>query len=204
MSVRELALETLEKLLNRLILLDPEAVARLSAWHGRVIAIVLRGTGIKLYFVPDPQGRLQLLGSYEGEPDCMIEGSPLDLMRASDKAQGAAQLFAGHVAISGDTELAHRFSEVLGNLDIDWEEQLSHYVGDIAAHELTRITREARTEGGKTLERTQRNLAEYLTEEARLLPHPLEVAEWIREVETLRDDVERLAARTRLLQPDAS
>jgi len=204
MSVRELALETLESLLNRLVLLDPEAVQRLRGWHGRVIAIALRGTGITLYFVPDQQGRLQLLGSIEGEPDCVIEGSPLDLMRASDKEQGVAQLFAGYVAISGDTELAHRFSELLGNLDIDWEEQLSHYVGDIAAHELARITREARHESGKTVDRAQRNLSEYLTEESRLLPHPYEVEEWIREVETLRDDVERLAARIRLLEPDAS
>lgn len=204
MSVRELALETLEQLLNRLVVLDPEAVRRFSAWHGRVIAIALRGTGITLYFVPEQQGRLQLLGSYEGEPDCVIEGSPLDLMRASDKDQGVAQLFAGHVTIHGDTELAHRFSEVLGNLDIDWEELLSRYVGDIAAHELARITRETQELGGKTLDRAQRNLSEYLTEEARLLPHPYEVEEWIREVETLRDDVERLAARIRLMDPDPS
>ncbi len=201
MTIRDLALETLEGLINRLLALDPAAMRRLAGWHGRVIAIALRGTGITLYFIPDQAGRLQLLGRYEGEPDCTIEGSPLDLMRASDPEQGSAQLFAGHVRIHGDTELAHRFSETLGGLDIDWEEQLSRYVGDIAAHELAGLARRAREQGRETGGRMQQYLSEYLTEEARLLPSPHELEAWIREVERTRDDVERLAARIRLLEP---
>lgn len=201
MSIRNLALEALETLINQLLGLDPQARQRLAEWHGRVIAIALRGTGMVLYFIPDQRGELQLLGHYEGEPDCLIEGSPLDLMRASDKQQGSAQLFAGHVRIEGDTELAHRFSEVLGNLDIDWEEQLSHYVGDIAAHELAQLASKVHEQGHRALNLSQRNLSEYLTEEARLLPHPFEMEEWVRGVETLRDDVERLAARVHLLEP---
>jgi len=200
MSARELALEALEDLINRLVSLDPDAAQRLAQWHGRVIALALRGTGITFHFIPDQHGRLQLQGSYEGQPDCLIEGSPLDLMRASDKQQGPAQLFAGHVAISGDTELAHRFSEVLGNLEIDWEEQLSRYVGDVSAHELARFGRGARDQAQRTLDLAQQNLSEYLTEEVRLLPHRFEIEEWIRDVETLRDDVERLAARVQMLE----
>lgn len=204
MSARELALEALEDLINRLVSLDPDAAARLAGWHGRVIAIALRGTGITFYFIPDQQGRLQLQGSLEGDPDCLIEGSPLDLMRASDKQQGPAQLFAGHVTISGDTELAHRFSEVIGNLEIDWEEQLSRYIGDVAAHELARFGRNTRDQARRTLDLGQQNLSEYLTEEVRLLPHPFEIEDWIRDVETLRDDVERLAARINLLENERS
>ena len=204
MSIRDLALEGIETLLNQLIGLDPAAAKRLAGWHGQVIAIALRGTGITLYFIPDQHGHLQLLGSYEGEPDCTIEGSPIDLMRASDERQGSAQLFAGHVVISGDTELAHRFSEVLGNLDIDWEEQLSHFVGDIAAHELARLGREAGSQAERNLNLLQTNISEYLTEEARLLPHPFEVEEWVRGVESARDSVERLAARIALLESGKS
>lgn len=200
MTIRELALESIETLLNELIAMDPQAGERLAAWHGKVVAIALRGTGLTLYLIPDQQGRLQLLGRYEGEPDALIEGSPIDLMRASDKQQGTAQLFAGHVRIQGDTELAHHFSEVLGGLDIDWEEQLSHYVGDVAAHELARLAREAREEGARIGDTLRRNLSEYLTEEARLIPHPYELEEWIRGVEKTRDDVERLAARVALLE----
>jgi ubiquinone biosynthesis protein UbiJ len=44
------------------------------------------------------------------------------------------------------------------------------------------------------------NLSEYLTEEARLLPHRFEVEDFLGEVDVLRDDCERLAARISLLE----
>ena len=200
MSFRDLALQGIEAAINALIDLDDNASARLSRYHGQVIAIALRGTGITFYFVPDQNGQLNLLGSIEGEADATIEGSPLDLMRASDKSQGPAQLFAGHVTLSGDTELAHRFSEILGELHIDWEEQLSKLVGDVAAHEAGRAARDALHEGERIKGIWQQNLSEYLTEEARLLPHRFQVDAWLNDIEILRDDVERLAARVALLE----
>jgi len=203
MSLRDVALQGIETTLNQLIDLDEQAAQRFARFHGQVIGIALRGTGITLYFVPDQQGRLQVLGSFEGEADAVIEGSPLDLMRASDKSQSTSQLFAGHVKLHGDTELAHRFSEILGGLSIDWEEQLSKLVGDVGAHELARGARAARKEGERVAGIGQQNLSEYLTEEARLLPHRFEFEAWQSDVERTRDDVERLIARIELLEKNA-
>ncbi len=200
MSIRDLALQGIEATLNQLVELDEQAVSHLSRLHGQVIGIALRGTGVTFYFVPDQQGRLQMLGSLEGEPDALIEGSPLDLMRASDKSQSSAQLFAGHVRLQGDTELAKRFSEILGGLNIDWEEQLSKWVGDISAHEIARGARNLKEEGERISGIGQQNLSEYLTEEARLLPHRYEFDAWQEDVERTRDDVERLIARVALLE----
>lgn len=44
------------------------------------------------------------------------------------------------------------------------------------------------------------NLAEYLQEESRVLPGPLELENFFADVDTLRDDVERLAARVQRLR----
>jgi len=199
MSFRDLALQGIETTLNRLIALDERAAPRLAPLHGQVIGIALRGTGVTFYFVPDQQGQLQLFGSHEGEADAVIEGSPLDLMRASDRSQGSAQLFAGHVRLHGDTELAQAFSEILGGLHIDWEEQLSRLVGDVSAHEIARGARELGREGERVAAIGQQNLSEYLTEEARLLPHRHEFDAWQQDVEHTRDHVERLSARLALL-----
>lgn len=200
MSTRDLALAGLEQLINGLIRLDANSATRLANYHGRVIAIEILGIGLTLYFVPQHDGQLQLLGSIEGKPDCILSGAPLDLMRSGDSSQGAAQLFAGRVSIHGDSELAHRFGEILGGLDIDWEEQLSRLVGDVAAHEVgvhaRRLGRWA-SASGQTL---SRDLAEYLTEEARLLPTRYECEEFLAGVDQLRDDAERLAARIARLQ----
>ncbi len=160
----------------------------------------MTGTGIQLNFVPGHDGRLQLLGNIEGEPDSTLSGSPLDLIRASDSSEGSKQLFSGRVRIDGDNQSAHRFSEALASLDIDWEEQLSHLTGDIAAHEIGRGVRAALHEGKRVAGTGRENLSEYLTEEARLLPHRLEIEDFLAEVDTLRDDSERLAARIALLE----
>ena len=200
MTIRDLALEGLEQVLNRVIGLDPDAGERLAALHGRSIRIDLRGTGVRWFFVPAHDGRVRVVGSLEGEPDCTLAGSPFDLLRASAKAAGAKQLFGGHVQIEGDTDLAQRFSEVLADLDIDWEEQLSQLTGDIAAHEIGRGIRAAAREGARMRRSSEQILSEYLTEEARLLPHRFEVEDFIADVDTLRDDAERLAARIALLE----
>ena len=200
MILRELAFDGLEQVIDQLIKMDPGAAQRLAALHGRVIRVDLEGTGIQLNFVPGHDGRLQLLGSIEGKPDCTLSGSPFDLMRARDTSESAKQLFSGNVRIEGDNQIAHRFSEALAGLDIDWEEQLSRLTGDIAAHEIGRGIRTLRQEGARITGSVRENMSEYLTEEAGLLPHRFEVEGLLADIDKLRDDSERLAARIALLE----
>lgn len=200
MTFRDLTLEGLERAINALLALDPVASGRLASLHGRVVCIRLTGIDLRINVVPGHDGRVQLLGSIEGDADATLSGSPFDLMRASDKERGHAQLFAGNVQIDGDSGVALRFSEALGGLDIDWEEQLSHLTGDVVAHEVGRGVRAAQSEGERLGRSTRENLSEYLTEEARLLPHRFEVEDFLADVDELRDDVDRLAARIALLE----
>lgn len=200
MAIGDLALASIERALNAVIALDPDTRERLAALHGRVVRITLTGVAIELNFVPGHDGELQLLGSIEGEPDATLAGSPFDLLRASDKSTGHAQLFAGNVTVDGDTGVAQRFSDALAGLDIDWEEQLAKLTGDIAAHEIGRGARAAQREGARVADSARQNLSEYLTEEARVLPHRFEIDEFLADVDRVRDDVERLAARIALLE----
>jgi len=199
MTTRDLALAGIEQAVNTVIGLDPAAGERLAQLHGRAIAIHLDGIGLELVFVPGPDGRLQLLGSIEGEPDCRLSGSPLDLMRSGDKQAGPAQLFAGRVRIDGDVETAQRFGEIVGGLDIDWEEQLARLTGDVFAHEVGTAARRASRWGRRTGTVLGDDLAEYLTEEAQLLPNRWEVDEFLDQVDGLRDDLARLEARVQRL-----
>lgn len=111
-------------------------------------------------------------------------------------------MFAGHVSIEGDTDLAQEFSDILANLDIDWEELLSAKIGDVVAHQTMQQVRQAQDYVAQMADTLQQNLSEYLTEEARLLPYHYEVEDWLVEVERIRDDVERLSVRVDLLTQD--
>lgn len=200
MSTRDLALASLERAIDALLALDPVARRRLAKHHGKVVGIHLRGPEITLYLVPDQQGTVQLLGQIEGEPDALLSGSPLDLLRSSDTSTGSPELFAGRVTISGDTALAHEFGATLGQLEIDWEEQLSKFTGDVIAHQVGSLTRQTLKTARDTANRLESDLGEYLTEEARLLPHPLQIEDFAAQVDQLRDDTERLEARIKRLE----
>ena len=199
MTVSAAAYATLEQLLNQAIRLDPETPRRLAPLHGRVIAIQLVGLGHSLYLIPEANG-IQLLSRLEGDADCTLRGTPLDLARMRDRRESADQLFDGAVEITGDTRLAQQFGDFLADLDIDWEEQLSKFTGDVIAHEVGNATRSLLDWGhrqGRTLEQ---NLREYLQEDLRLTPSRLEIEPFLNEVDRLRDDVERLEARLNRLQ----
>ena len=188
------AVAALEQAINRYMALDPEGAARLSALHGRVILIEAKGFGSRLYLIPGING-IQVYGDYAGEPDCTLRGTPLALARMGVARHKEDELFSGEVQVEGDTELAQAFGELISGISVDWEEQLSKVVGDTAAHRIGSEVRSAGRWGRRSAETLTRDLKEYLEEEARLVSSRYEVQEFLDQVDTLRDDVERLAAR---------
>lgn len=193
------AVAALEQALNRWLALDPEGAGRLAALQGRVIAIELTGFGARLYLIPGATG-MQVFRAYEATPDCLLRGTPIALARLGALEHKEDRLFSGEVQVEGDTELAQRFGELIGGIQVDWEEQLSRLVGDPIAHQVGSRVRAAGRWGRHCADTFSRNLAEYLQEEGRLVPTRYEVEDFLAAVDTLRDDVERLAARIERLQ----
>lgn len=194
MSISALAIAGLEEAFNRYLALDQDAAEQLAKLHGRVIAFDVVGLGLTLFLIPGPGG-LQILSEYEDTPDCRLRGTPMALARMGDRQASSDQLFSGTVEISGNTELAHQFGKILGGMEVDWEEQLSHYTGDIVAHEVGKLFRSTGHWGSRTLETLRLDVQEYLHEELRLLPVKPEIEAFMTDVDTLRDDAERLQAR---------
>jgi len=188
----------LELLLNRYLSLDPELPPRLTPLYGRVIALEVLGLGLRWYLIPGPAG-IQVLGEFEGEADCTLRGTPLALARLGNEHRRTDQLFSGAVEIQGDSELGHRFGNLLGKLDIDWEEHLSKLTGDLLAHQTGNLVRGVGAWGREARASLAQDLPEYLQEELRLLPSRFEVEEFLAQVDDLRDDVERLEQRIQRL-----
>ncbi|MEJ2452215.1 MAG: sterol-binding protein, partial [Gammaproteobacteria bacterium] len=111
-------------------------------------------------------------------------------------------LLAGEVKIEGDVELGRQFKHVLDRLQFDWEEALAKISGDVLAHRVGHALREVSSWWSNTRERLSANGAEYFQQELWALPTRAEVEQFYQQVETLRDDVARLAAR--LAQLDTS
>jgi len=201
MPFTDAALAAFESVINSYIALDPEGTARLIPLTGRIIAFEFKGFGNRLYFIPGDSA-VQVYGAYDTQPDCLIRGSPLGL---ASLGLGLGQhkqdtLFSGQVEIEGDTALAQGFGDFMAGLAIDWEEQVARLTGDPIAHALGQRWREARHWSQRSLRVLGQDLQEFLQEEVRLLPSPYQIEHFLDEVDRLRDDAERLAARVARLR----
>jgi len=199
MSISALVIAGLEQAINTYLDMDLQARERMAELHGRVIAFELEGLGRKLYLIPG-RNRLQILSGYEGDPDCTLRGTPLALAAMSEQRGKTDRIFSGDVEITGDTDLAHRLGKILGAMDIDWEEQLSRFSGDIIAHEIGNAVRSTGHWGRNTLNTLKLDLKEYLQEESGLLPVRREIEGFLTDVDALREDTDRLEARMERLR----
>ena len=190
---------SLEVAINHYIHLDVEAKTKLAALQGKLVVVELQGTGLEfaLYFGDD---RVYVLPECEREPDCRMIGAPLAMARLGLGQKTTSALFASGVEIDGDMEVGRAVQRLLDNLEIDWEEQLSKYVGDVVAHQVGNVVRDVLNWGKQTAETVAQNSVEYLQEESRDLPHPIEVEAFVSGVDQLRTDVDRLAARVSRLK----
>lgn len=191
------ALASLEQAVNAALALDPKTGERLCRLDGKVVAIELRGTPLRIYLQPHNEG-LRLMGHYDGEADTTLRGAPLSMLRMNSGRTGEG-LFRGGVEIDGDVELGTRFQQIFEKLDIDWEEHLSRLTGDIIAHQLGNTVRGLFAWGERSREHLGQDIADYLQEEREVLPVDWEVDEFIESIDTLRSDTDRLEARVKRL-----
>jgi len=189
----------LETALDLYLKQDQQALRQCAALQGKIIGLDITGLGLSLYFFPGNDG-IQVSSHYQGDVDTRLSGSPFGFARL---ALGSREdtLFKGAVEIKGDTETGQQFQDLLANTDWDWEEQLSHITGDVIARQIGNMARRSRQFISSSHSTLRQDVSEYLQEEARVLPTPIEMDDFLEDVDQLRSDVDRLNARiARLLQ----
>jgi ubiquinone biosynthesis protein UbiJ len=127
-------------------------------------------------------------------PDVTIAITPGLLLRAAARDAGAWNA----AQVTGDVEFAEAIDYVRRNLQWDYEEDLSRIIGDIAAHRVASVAKQLESWGRETALHVSRAFAEYVTYENPLIASARAVEEFNREVDTLRDDAERLEKRLEL------
>jgi len=189
-------LSVLEANLNRNIAASSAARALCARLNGK--SMLLQLTGLPMEFVLRAEAeRVQLISNSSMAVDATLSGSPLGLLGL---AQQQARSTAGSsVRIEGDAEVAQNFSELLKQAKPDIEEELSRIVGDVTAHQIGNTVRSLLGFGRRVGDTLLQNVGEYLSEEGRDVPSKTEADEFNRDVDVLRDDVERFAARLNAL-----
>lgn len=192
------AFAALEQAVNAAIALDPHTVKRLERLEGKVLAVRVRGLEITFYLAPQ-RGGLRVMSHYDGPPDAVLTGTPLDLAQLTAGPPGQG-MFTGRVTLDGDVELGQRFQQIIGGLDVDWEEHLSRLTGDVIAHQVGNLARGFFGWTRNAADNLGRDGAEYVQDELRLMPTRQEADVYFSAVDELRSDCDRLEARVHRLQ----
>ena len=214
---KPLAGRALEAALNRAVALDPDTRDALQPLDGRSVVLALDAAessplAMRLLVAGD---RLRV-GPVDAKqtPDLAVRstlGGMLSfgmqsllpkLLGKRDDDETAVPV--GRMRIEGDAELARRLQRLAERFDPDWQQPFTAVFGDVIgvqiANGIAAALRQARTGGQKFAE----SAAEYLTEESRDVVPRAELDAFHDDVDTLRDDTERLAARIARLQKRAA
>ena len=196
----ERPLAVLESLLNHQISESTAARDQLLALAGRSLAVHVVGTELILRVeAGEKQLRVGVIGGDVVEAvTATISATPLTLLRLI-RSSTVTDFRASGAVLGGDTETAEAFAKLLRLARPEMEEELSHLVGDVVAHEISRSARRVVGWGERALDALTMNTSEFLQEEIRQLPPRLEVERFNRDVERLREDADRAAQRVERL-----
>ncbi len=194
----ETALRPIANLLNRNIEASTPARALCRELAGSTVALRVNDTALAASFVIH-EDFMELSTELVDDPDVLLSGSLLTLVRLAASSDVGA-LRDGSLEMTGDVLLAEKFQQLLQFAKPDVEEELSGLVGDAAAHSLGEFARSVGRWSAQARDTMTGNIREYLQEESRDLPSRYEVDRFSADVDALRDDVDRLAARIRRLE----
>lgn len=192
-------LSIFETALKQYLAMDPDSGYFLKPLAGRVIALTIEPFNETVYLCPG-EDSIQIIDCYMGEPDTCLKGSlPAFALMGLDESP-MRSIFSGSITITGDTHTGRKFQELFAKIDIDWEEQLSHYTGDIFAHQIGQLVRSCQSWSKQSFEAFKVNSMEFLQEETRDLPAVPEADGFYRQIDDLRLALDRLQSRTERLE----
>jgi ubiquinone biosynthesis protein UbiJ len=190
--------EPFKLFLNRGLSRSTAAQALVGELEGRTLGFVIEGTPLDLR-LKVRAGRISVELPDGAAPDAVVSGSPLSLGRLL-REDPQAPIRDGSVKMTGDTDIAERFRDLLRLATPNLEDELRRLVGDPIARGVSEATR-AFSEWGQTAAReVEQSVSDYLQSGSRALPTRAEVDDFARRVDTLVDDVERAAARIERLE----
>jgi len=184
-----------EALINAVLAQDPVAANRLTRHHGRTLRVQCTQPLQWTVTLAVREKRIALHAISEQEADAAISGTATAFLRLLLSRQQTEGLFSPDIVLSGDTQLLQELHNILGNLNIDWEEHLGRIFGDIPVWQGSQVLRQGREWAHSTTSSLLKDVEEYLHEESRVLPTSTELNRFSDRISALSLGLDRIAAR---------
>ncbi|MCF2949214.1 SCP2 sterol-binding domain-containing protein [Paraglaciecola aquimarina] len=205
MPLPQLVTSGIELALNKVLLLDPDSQGRLRKLSGRSLQVKVNELPWPLMFSFSSQIDVRIASQDPQDTiaDCLIELNLETLPKLKDSSQLTQLIQQKKLNLIGDIYVAQTFSSLMKDLDIDWEEQLAKYTGDVVAHQTFSSTKTLFKKAKFNLEQTAEKLAENLRQPNSVSITQNEMILFSEDVNDLRSHTERLAARIARLEQTA-
>lgn len=184
----------IELSINTALRYDPSSLQKIANLSD-ILAVTITTPYIRLYFHGQTDG-IAVLSYSETPATTHLSGSAIDLLSLLKQPTNLAN---SGVTLVGSTQLLQQWQAVLHKLDIDWEDAISSAVGDnvgdIIGPLATANVKQSVQWAQSQCEEQQRLVSEYLTEELRVIPSKPEAELLYDNIDTLKLQVDRVAAR---------
>jgi ubiquinone biosynthesis protein UbiJ len=197
--MKPLLLTTLNTLINRYLSLDIDSKLRLQKLSGKAITIELLPFHFVFQAVFNDDG-IQIFDNERALTETKITGTPFSMLSVMVNKEDRHHAFLGDLKIEGDAAFAQEVITLFDSLEIDWEEQCSHFMGDVPAYHLKRAFSGLKKSINNLDSALTRNINEYLHEEALHFPSREALNDFFKEIDILRMDVDRMDAKIKNLE----
>ncbi len=186
-----------QEAINRALQYAPHTQAKLAQLEGQSVQATISEPDFTVTILLGKT--LELRSVYEDKVNASIEGPLREYLAAAAAEDPAIGLINGNLKIRGDSRLMQSLQGVLSELDIDWEAPIAEVLGDVAGHQIGKALRGLFAWGKHSRSSLERQLSEFIIEEARLSPSKLELEDFYRDVRKLQQNIDRVEARVKRL-----
>jgi len=178
---------------NRYLDCDPERAQALESINNKILSIIIKEPNLTFSM------QVENMRFIEADPSQQSDAAIIVSMHVlSEKMVGRDQnqlLKDGTLEIQGDSHVASVFNKVLNEIEIDWQDVISKYTGDVLAHQIATGAKSMASVVRRLGENLRLDVRDYLQDDLQIAVTKCEVEHFIENVDDLRARTDRLEAR---------
>lgn len=186
-----------ETLLNKALTLDPTSNKKLTRLSGTTIVIKSVNPECSLFISVHEQGfsLSPVITDITEKTDAEISGPSQELIKLLFAKEKGDVIRNKDIQLKGDITSIQELQNIFLELDIDWEYQLSKFIGDVPTQTLSDGIELLKSFVNQSTLSLKTNIDEYIHEEAKLLPSSNELENFYQRIDALRLRLDRSQAR---------
>ena len=178
---------------NRYLDCDPERAQALENINDKILSITIKEANFTLIM------QVQNARFFEADLSQQIDASIIVSMHVLFGKMGGQDqnqlLKDGIIEIQGDSHVASVFNKVMNEIEIDWQDVISKYTGDIVAHQITTGAKSVASVLRRLGDNFRLDVRDYLQDDLQIAVTESEVEHFVEQVDDLRARTDRLEAR---------